>query len=301
MDVNNLFGSRDIRLMILNWTKFIPDELMLKIEYRMKIGKKLNLKNPKTFNEKLQWLKINDRKPIYTQMADKFGAREWVRQMIGDEYLVPIYGCWDSFDDIPFEDLPSKFVLKCTHDSGSVVLCTNKENLDKEAIKKKLNKRLKRNPYWWAREWPYKNIKPRIIAEHYLVDGDNAYLPVYKFFCFNGVPKIIQQIQDDKQDTETVDYFDAEWNRLNIKQRFPSSETPKEKPEKLDEMLNIASRLSQGTSFLRVDLYVINDKVLFSENTFYTDAGYSIFEPETWDTTLGEWIDLTIPSNGKIQ
>ena len=120
MDVNNLFGSRDIRLMILNWTKFIPDELMLKIEYRMKIGKKLDLKNPKTFNEKLQWLKINDRKPVYTKMADKIGVRDYIAQKIGQEFLVPIYGCWDSVDDIPFDDLPSKFVLKCTHDSGSV-------------------------------------------------------------------------------------------------------------------------------------------------------------------------------------
>lgn len=293
MDVNNLFGSRDIRLMILNWTKFIPDELMLKIEYRMKIGKKLDLKNPKTFNEKLQWLKINDRKPVYTKMADKIGVRDYIAQKIGQEFLVPIYGCWDSVDDIPFDDLPSKFVLKCTHDSGSVILCTDKDKLDRVAVKKKLKKRIKRNPYWWAREWPYKNIKPRIIAEHYLVDGEHDYLPVYKFFCFNGIPKLIQQIQNDKQENETVDYFDTEWKRLDIKQRFPNSDSPIKKPEQLGKMIEIAQRLSQGTCFLRVDLYVINEQILFSEHTFYTDAGYSIFEPEDWDKTLGEWIDLT--------
>lgn len=301
MDVNNLFGSRDIRLMILDWTRFIPDNLMLKIEYRMKIGKKLNLDSPTTFNEKLQWLKLHDRKPIYTQMADKYGVREYIERKIGKEYLVPIYGCWDSVEDIPFETLPQKFVLKCTHDSGSVILCTDKSALDIKETKKKLKKRLKKNPYWWAREWPYKNIKPKVIAEHYLIDEGHEFLPVYKFFCFNGVPKIIQQIQNDKQENETVDYFDTEWTRLNIKQRFPSSETPVKKPKQLDEMLEIAGKLAEDTCFLRVDLYIINEKILFSEHTFYTDAGYSIFEPESWDKVLGEWIDLTCVEDKMIK
>ena len=303
MNVNNLFGSRNIRLKILDMLKFIPDKTMLKIEYRMKIGKKLNVDSPKTFNEKLQWLKLNDRNPLYTKMADKYGVREYIKDKIGEEYLVPIYGCWDSVDDIPFDTLPESFVLKCTHDSGSVILCPDKSKLDINDAKKRLNKRLKKNPFWWAREWPYKNIPPRIIAEAYLKDGDNDFLPVYKFFCFNGEPRIIQQIQNDKQSNETVDYFDTEWNRINMMQRFPNSTTPIKKPEKLDEMISIARTLAQNTSFIRVDLYIVNGKIYFSEHTFYTDAGYSIFEPEEehWDEKLGEWVDLSIVSGGKVK
>ena len=296
MDVNNMFGSRDIRLWILDKMRIIPDVPMLKMEYRLKIGKPLHLNPPHTFNEKLQWLKIHDRKPIYTQMADKYGVREIVKKKIGEEYLVPIIGCWNSVDDIPFDSFPNKFVLKCTHDSGSVIICRDKERFDIDDAKRKLNKRLRINPFWWAREWPYKNIKPRIIAEHFLKDRDNEFLPVYKFFCFNGEPKIIQQIQNDKQPNETVDYFDIEWNRINMIQRFPNSTIPIERPKELEEMVTIAKKLSKGTSFLRVDLYVINGDVLFSEHTFYTDAGFSVFEPENeqWDQKLGAWIDLSL-------
>lgn len=302
MDINNLFGSRNIRLAILDFLRFIPDKTMLKIEYKLKIGKKLNLKDPKTFNEKLQWLKLYDRKPIYTMMADKYEVREYIAKKIGDEYLVPIYGCWDKFDDIPFDKLPNEFVMKCTHDSGSVVLCRNKEEMNFKSVKKQINKRLKKNPFWWAREWPYKNIKPRIIVETFLKDGENDFLPVYKFFCFNGEPRIIQQIQNDKQPNETVDYFDTNWNRIEMMQRFPNSTHPVKKPEKLSEMLDIAATLSKGTCFLRVDLYIINSKIYFSEHTFYTDAGYSIFEPKEkkWDEILGDWIDLKCTHNGGI-
>lgn len=301
MDINNLFRSRDIRLKILNFLRFIPDKMMLKLEYRMKIGKKLRLNPPKTFNEKLQWLKLNDRKGIYTLMADKYGVRDYIKNKIGEEYLIPIYGCWDTVDEIPFDSLPDKFVLKCTHDSGSVILVSDKTKLDISSTKKKLDKRLKKNPFWWAREWPYKNIKPRVIAEQFMVDGNNEFLPVYKFFCFNGEPKLIQQIQNDKQENETVDYFDIKWKRLNITQRFPNSSVPIKKPDKLDQMISIVRKLSEGVSFLRVDLYFINGKIIFSEHTFYPDAGYSIFKPESWDVELGKWIDLSILSNGKIK
>lgn len=303
MNVNNLFGSRDIRLQILDMMRIIPDTPMLKLEYWLKINKPLHLNPPVTFNEKLQWLKLHDRKPIYTLMADKYEVREYIKNKIGEQYLVPIYGCWESVEEIPFDKLPNQFVLKCTHDSGSVILCSDKAKLDIDDAKKKLNKRLKKNPYWWAREWPYKNIKPRVIAEHFLKDGDNDFLPVYKFFCFNGEPRIIQQIQNDKQPNETVDYFDTQWNRINMMQRFPNSTFPIRKPEKLEEMVAIARILAQETSFLRVDLYVINGEIKFSEHTFYTDAGFSIFEPESenWDSRLGEWIDLTTVSSGEIK
>lgn len=301
MNINKVIKSRDTRLAILDFLRFIPDKTMLKIEYKMKIGKKLNLKNPTTFNEKLQWLKLYNRNPIYTVMADKYLVRDYIKEKIGEQYLVPIIGVYNNVKEIPFSDLPNRFVLKCTHDSGSVILCKDKNAFDFEDAKKRLKKRLKKNSFWWAREWPYKNIKPRIICEEYLEDGKNDFLPVYKFFCFNGAPKIIQQIQNDKQENETVDYFDTNWNRINMIQRFPNSKTPLGKPEKFDEMLEIAKKLSQGVPFLRIDLYIVNGSIIFSEHTFFTDAGYSIFEPEEehWDEKLGEWIDLDGAYNSK--
>lgn len=292
MIINKIFKERETRLKVLNFLKFIPDKLILKIEYRMKIGKRLNLDTPITFNEKLQWLKLNDRNPLYTKMADKYEVREYIKQKIGEKYLVPLYGMWETVDEISFNTLPKEFVLKCTHDSGSLVLCQDKDKLDIIMVKKELENRLKKNSFWYGREWVYKDIKPRVIAEKYLKDEKNPYLPVYKFFCFNGEPKIIQSIQNDKQENETIDYFDIEWNLLNIKQRFPNSKEPFMKPSKLDEMLEIARKLSQNLIFLRVDLYLINENIFFSENTFYPDAGYSIFEPEEWDRKLGDWIDL---------
>lgn len=294
MDINNLFGSRNIRLSILSFLKFVPDEMMIRMEYRLKIKKKLHLNPPATFNEKMQWLKLNDRKPIYTIMADKFACREYIKERIGEQYLVPIYGVWESVEDIPFGNLPKEFVIKCTHDSGSVIICKDRQKLDIGDTKKRLRKRLKKNAYLYGREWPYKDIKPRIIAEKLLKDDRYEFLPVFKIFCFNGTPQIIQQLLNDKQPNETVDYFDTDWNRLNMIQRFPNSTNPIEKPIKLEEMLNIARRLSKGTAFLRVDLYEVNGEVFFSEHTFYTDAGYSIFEPEeeNWDERLGKWINI---------
>lgn len=293
MNVNKLIKKRDVRLKILEILKFIPDEMMIKLEYRLKIGKKLHLNPPVTFNEKIQWLKLNDRKPLYTKMVDKYEVREYIKEQIGEEYLVPIYGVWENIEDISFQKLPKSFVLKCTHDSGSVILCENKDELNIQEVKKKLRSRITKNSFWYGREWVYKEVKPRIIAEEYLKDKSNLYLPVYKFFCFNGEPKIIQSIQNDKQENESIDYFDINWNLLKIKQRFPNSETPFLKPDRLNEMLEIAKKLSKGIAFLRVDLYIINNKIYFSENTFYPDAGYSIFEPEDWDKKLGDWINLS--------
>lgn len=301
MDINNLFGSRDLRLSILDFLKFIPDELMIRLEYRLKMKRPLHLNPPVTFNEKLQWLKLNDHKDIYTVMADKYECREYIKDRLGDKYLVPIYGVWENVDEIPFELLPNEFVIKCTHDSGSVIVCREKARLDQKQIKEFLRSRLKKNSFWYGREWPYKNIKPRIIAEKLLKDERYDNLPVFKIFCFNGEPKIIQQLLNDKQPNETVDYYDTNWNRLNMIQRFPNSEIPIDRPVRLNEMLEIARKLSNGTAFLRIDLYEVNGEIYFSEHTFFTDAGYSIFEPESerWDEKLGNWIDLSIVENGK--
>lgn len=275
------------------FAKKINDKTYLKLLYYSKIGKKLNLNNPKTFNEKLQWLKLYDRKPEYTTMVDKFASKKFVADRIGEEYIVPcLGGPWYSFDEIDFDTLPEKFVLKTNHDSGGVVLCRDKKAFDREKAKAFLEKHLKREYYWLCREWPYKDVKPCIFAEEYMKDAGNDFLPVYKIMCFNGEPKIIQTIQNDKQPNETIDYFDTEWNVLPFRQNFPNSANPLPKPENLDKMLELAKVLTNGKNFIRVDFYVINGEIYFSEYTFFSDAGFAKFEPDEWDYTLGEWISI---------
>lgn len=273
--------------------KWMPDRICLKLLFKARTGKKLNLDNPQTFNEKLQWLKLYNRKPEYTQMVDKCEAKKHVAERIGDEYIIPTLGVWDRFDQIDFDALPDRFVLKCTHDSGGLIICRDKATLDKKKAKAKIERSLKKNYYWASREWPYKNVRPRIIAEQYVEDnfGTDS-LPVYKIMTFGGVPKIIQTIQNDKMPNESIDYFDADWNLLDLRQNYPNSEKPFDRPEKLEEMLSLAKTLSQGLPFLRVDFYQVKGKVYFSEYTFYSDTGLATFDPPEWDETLGEWIQL---------
>lgn len=287
-----ILKSKNLRLTILQLLRFVPDKAMLRLEYWLKMHKHMDLKDPKTFNEKLQWLKLHNRKPIYTTMVDKIGAKPYVADRIGESYVIPTLGVWERFEDIDFDSLPDRFVLKCNHDSGSVVLCRDKATFDKEHARDVLTRGLGNNAYYFGREWPYKNVKPRIFAEAFMQDVEYDFLPVYKIFCFNGQPKIIQTIQNDKQPDETVDYFDTQWNRLDIRQDFPNSEVPVAKPEKLPEMLELAGKLSADEPFLRIDFYVVNGKLYFSEFTFFTDSGFGQFYPESWDTVLGQWITL---------
>lgn len=273
--------------------RMIPDKLWIQIKYYQWFHKLPNLKNPKTFNEKLNWLKLYDRRPEYTTMVDKYEAKKYVSDRVGCQYVIPtVGGPWKSFDEIDFDVLPDQFVLKTTHDCGGVVICKDKKTFDKKKAKAFLHGHLKNNYYLTCREWPYKNVEPRIFAEAYMKDGENDFLPVYKIMCFNGEPHIIQTIQNDKQPNESIDYFDSDWKLLKLKQNFPNSDKPLSKPEKLGEMLEIAQALSKGKNFLRVDLYVINGKIAFSEHTFYSDAGMAKFDPEIWDERLGEKIDL---------
>lgn len=271
-------------------SRILPDKAFLSLKYRLKFGEPMPWKNPVTFNQKIQWLKLYDRKPEYSLMVDKYEAKKLVAGKIGEEYVIPTLGVWDSFDDIDFSKLPEKFVLKCTHDCGSVVICKDKEKFDIEAARKKLSKAMKRNYYYGEREWPYKNVPARIICEEYIKDNNYEFLPVYKFFCFNGEAKIVQTIQNDKQPNETIDYFDRDWQLLNMRQNYPNSDRPIPEPENLKEMIAIADSLSKGFSFIRVDLYVVNGKIYFSEYTFYSDAGFARFEPSAWDKKLGGWI-----------
>lgn len=292
------------RFILLKWferldrrkiLRLLPDKIYLRIIFRLKLNKPLNLKNPVTFNEKLQWLKLYDRKPVYTMMVDKFLVKEYVKEKISSEYIIPTLGVWDHFDDIDFDSLPNQFVLKCTHDSGGVVICRDKSRFDLETAKEKIEKSLKSNYYWRGREWPYKKVLPRIMAETYMQDGEEKSLPVYKFFCFNGKAEIVQTIQNDKSPNETIDYFDRQWNLLDLRQNYPNSSKPLSKPIAFDKMLEISERLSQNReSFLRVDLYLVEGKIYFSEFTFFSDSGTAAFIPESWDAQLGERLKLLV-------
>ena len=229
-----------------SFLKGISDEKYIKMLWNSKMSYPLNLNNPKTFNEKMQWLKLNDRKDIYTSMADKYEVKKLVSDLIGEEYVIPTIGIWDRFEDIDFDSLPAQFVLKCTHDSGGLFICRDKTKFDIEVARKKIKRSLSQNYYLSSREWPYKNIKPRVLAEAYMQDGDNPVLNVYKIFNFNGKPEIIQAIQGDKTRNETIDYFDTEWRILDLKQNYNNSETPLPKPIQLSKMLQLAEKLSGG-------------------------------------------------------
>ena len=281
--------ERLARYHLLNW---MPDKVYLKIKFFLRFKKKLNLNNPITFNEKMQWLKIYDRKPEYAIMVDKYEVKEYVKSIIGERYIIPTLGRWQRFCDINFDVLPEQFVLKCTHDSGGIVIVRNKDEFNKQLAKNKLEKSLRNNYYWLGREWPYKHTKPQIIAEKYMEDRNNTNLSVYKIFNFQGQPNIIQVIQNDKLPNETIDYYTTDWKKLDFRQNYPNSNMLLRKPVLLGEMLSLAKQLSRGFSFIRTDFYIINEEIYFSEFTFYSDAGFAKFEPEKWDFLLGEEIIL---------
>ena len=270
---------------------FFSDEIFLKIRYRLEMGKKLNLKNPQTFNEKLQWLKLNDRNPEYTKMVDKYEVRKYIAEKIGEDYLIPLLGAWDSFDEIDFDKLPEQFVLKCTHDSGGLIICKDKSKLDINEARKKINKCLKRNVYYLTREWPYKNVKPRIIAEKFMVDESGTELKDYKIFCFNGEPKALFVATDRPYDTR-FDFFDIAFNHLPFTNGHPNAEKEIRRPEGLSKMAELARKLSGGMKQVRIDFYDINGKVYFGEITFFHWSGMVPFEPEEWDYKWGEMIKL---------
>ncbi len=271
-----------------------PDKMYLKMKYRLIMGKKLNLKNPQTFNEKLQWLKLYDRKPEYTVMVDKYAVKKYVADKIGEEYIIPTFGVWDNVEDIDFEKLPNQFVLKCTHDSGGLVICKDKANLDIEAAKLKLQKSLKTDFYLMGREWPYKNVPRKIIAEKFMEDSQNEDLRDYKFFCFDGVVKALFVASDRQNPNEETkfDFFDADFNPLKCRNGHPNSINLPKCPKSFAEMKKLASILSMGIPHARVDFYEIDGKVYFGEMTFYHNCGFVAFNPEEWDEKFGSWIKL---------
>lgn len=271
----------------------ISDEKYLKTQYLDKTGKSLNLDSPETYTEKLQWLKLYDHRPEYTTMVDKYEVKKYVAQKIGAEYVVPLLGVWDCVEDIDYESLPSQFVLKATHDSGGLIICKNKNELNKVDVKQTFDKLLKRNYYDGTREWPYKNVKHRIIAEAYLEDSTYKELRDYKFFTFGGEPKVLYIAQGRGKGEPTVaDFFDMDFNHLPFTIDHDMAPVPPEKPKNFELMKELAAKLSAGTPQLRVDFYEVDGKVYFGEMTFFHCSGLAPFHPNEWDEIFGSWVTL---------
>ena len=269
------------------------DEIYVRVEYFIVFGKRLRLKNPQTYSEKLQWLKLHEGDPIYTRMVDKAEAKKYVTEIIGEEYIIPTYGVWNHFDEIDFDKLPDQFVLKTTHYSGGVIICKDKKTLDKNAAKVKLEKSLKNDYYYTSKEWPYKNVVPRIIAEKYMED-ESGELCDYKLFCFDGKMKALFIATDRFTSGEETkfDFFDENFNHLPFTNGHPNATKPIKKPESFQQMKDLAEKLSQKIPHVRVDFYCTNGKIYFGELTFFHWGGFKRFEPEEWDFKFGEWFKL---------
>lgn len=289
---NLTLKRRIYRKICVLFGSFIPDKCYLKMMYQVRLGKKLDLKHPISFDEKLQWLKLYDRKPEYTKMADKYEVRKIVAEKLGEEYLIPLLGVWEKAEDIDFSMLPNEFVLKCTHDSASVVICKDKSQFDFEKAKQKLQKALNTDYYSASREWPYKNIHPRIIAEAYMTDESQVELKDYKIYTFGGKPHLIQ-VDFDRFVHHRRNLYTTDWKYIDEEIEYPKDPSVSiAKPEKLEEMLECAGKLAEGTISLRTDFYSINDRIYFGEITFYQEAGFGRFSSEQYAKELGDLIVL---------
>ena len=276
-------------------SRVVPDGIYLKSLYKRVTGKKLDLSNPKTFSEKIQWLKLHDRKPIYSAMVDKYAAKEYVKNRIGEAYIIPTLGVWDKFEDIDFDRLPSQFVLKCTHDSGGLVICQDKEVFDRASAQAKIEKSYKKNYYWDGREWPYKNVKPHIIAEKYMEDTnfDNKEPNEYQFWCFNGIPRFISVIFQPHGENLKATY-DINWNRLPFVTSNPEYLNDVKKPDRYEEMKVAAYKLCENHIFIRVDFMVFNSQFYFGELTKSPASGFVQWQPAEKDLEFGSLLDLTM-------
>ena len=287
-------------ILLAYWIKLFPktvnDKTFIKVKYKSVFGVYPNLISPQTYNEKLQWLKLNDHNPLYSIMVDKYEAKKYVASIIGDQYIIPTLGVWDHFDDINFDVLPNQFVIKCTHDSGGLIICKDKSTFNISAARKKIEKCLRKNYFYEGREWPYKMVKPRILVEQYLEDPKVHELVDYKIFGFNGVPKVLFIATDRQKEGVEVkfDFFDTMFNPLYIKQGHPNSAHLPPKPEKFDEMLKFTALLSKGFPHIRVDFYEVKGNIYFGELTLYNHSGIVPFDPAIWDKKFGEWIDLSL-------
>ena len=299
------------RILVNRVLRLLPDKLFLSVKYWAKMHKILDLNNPQTFTEKMQWLKLYNRNPEYTKLVDKYEAKIFISSVVGEKYVVPTLGIWDRFEEIDFDSLPEQFVLKCTHDSGGLVICREKSSFDIESARKKIKDCLKTNYFWHSREWPYKNIRPRIIAEEYLEEVEHTetyiekqefqcnsnqpakieHLTDYKFFCFNGEPKIMYCSKDMSKMPRT-DFFDMQYSRLPIRMRDPNSEHIPPKPAHFEEMKRLAAQLAKGHPHLRVDFYEVGKQIYIGELTFFHCSGFVKITPNEWDKIMGDWIKL---------
>ena len=270
------------------------DEAFLRMKWWLRMDYPLNLKNPQTFSEKIQWLKLYNRRPEYTTMVDKVKAKRWVAEQIGEQYIIQTLGVWERAEDVDFNNLPEQFVIKCNHNSGKgMYICRNKKMMDEKKVRRGLAKGLKQDYYIVKREWPYKDVERQIIAEVFLSEDRND-LTDYKFYCFGGEPLYCQVIKD-RNTKETIDFFDMEWRHQDFIGLNPAAEPaiePIKKPSKYDEMQEIARKLSKDIPFSRIDMYEVNGRVYFGEVTFFPASGFGVFHPRKWDYKLGEWIRL---------
>ena len=272
----------------------MDDKKFIEKMFKATMDYPLNLENPKSFNEKLQWLKLYDRNPLYTKLVDKYKVREYISEKIGEDYLIPLLGVWDDPEEIDFDSLPNKFVLKCNHNSGlGMCICTDKSKIDIKKVKNELKSGLAQNYYLNGREWPYKNVSRKIICEKYMTDETGKNLRDYKFYCFDGKPKIVGIYQDRNSDKETTgDFFDMNFEWVDLRFGMPNALNKPQKPQKFQEMIKIAEILSEGMPEVRVDLYISNNKIYFGELTFFDGGGFDKIEPLEWDYKLGSWIKL---------
>lgn len=272
--------------------RFMPDAMYIQLNYFAHFKRFCNLNEPKTYNEKLNWLKIHDRNPLYTTLVDKYEVKKYVDEILGGGYTIPTLGVWNRFDDIDFNQLPNQFVLKCTHDSEGLVIVKDKSTLDIQKAKEKIEAALKQNFYYIGREWPYKNVEPRIIAEPYLEDHVDGELRDYKFFCFNGQPKLMFVASDRIKNATKFDYYDLEFNHLNIVQKYPNAGAPLRKPITFEKMIEFSKVLSENFPHVRVDFYEVDGHLYFGELTFYHFSGFMPFKPSKWDEIMGSWLTL---------
>ena len=291
---NRLFGILVVlsKKQLLSW---MDSKTYIRLMYRLSSGKKLNLEDPKLFGEKLQWLKLHDDQLQYKDLVDKYAVKDYVAGIIGQQYIIPTLGVWDKFDDIDFSGLPDRFVLKCTHDSGGLVICKDKRTLDIRDAKQKIDKCMKSNYFYVGREPPYRHVPHRIIAERYMENAQGEELADYKFYCFQGRPAYCQVISE-RRTSEKIDFFDMAWNHMDFtgfgSPLKPPSERPVPVPEGFDEMKKIAALLSKDIPFLRVDLYNIDGKPYFGELTFFPASGFGRFEPDQYNGLIGDMIKL---------
>lgn len=270
---------------------FIPDKIYLRLVYWSATGKKLNISEPITYNEKLQWLKLNDRKPEYNIYVDKYAVRSYIAETIGEKYLIPLIGLYNSVDEIDWDTLPNQFVLKCTHGSGSNIICSDKDKLDIEASKIKLNRWMKKNWFWFGREWPYKDVKPRIICEEFISDNDKQPPMDYKILCFNGKAKLIE-VHIDRFGKHKQDFYSIDWEKTKISQNMSTSDILLSRPVVLEDMIELSEILAQNTNHVRIDWYLVKNRLFFGEVTFFDGSGFCPFDSENDDLILGNLIDL---------